>query len=724
MNEMELQTTLDPIEMDMGDPEIVYSPVLPNPEGEPTDDLTKVQIQGNIYQIKDPEVHDWARAEEKPTYTKAEVGLGNVDNTSDMDKPVSTATQTALDNKVDKVAGKGLSEEDFTHTLKNKLDGIEAGAEVNTVNSVAGKTGNITLDKSDVGLGNVDNTSDMNKPVSTATQTALNGKVDNSTLNNYYTKTQTDSALSLKANSSSVYTKTEADNLLNGKVDKVEGKGLSENDFTDTLKSKLDGIEAEANRTIVDNALDGTSANPVENRVVKSALDEKLNADETAVNANGLALVAPVTDTAPYIYRQTPVKESFKALMKKIVGASVVWNQLWNETKIRTNTSNGLSYSANSDHSLTINGTLSSSWSNIYTDASLYIELKPSNVYMLLCDTTNLPNGNFMVRCQTSSGGNSGGVSANRVVKTNANVVKGVFRIEATSQTKFDNIKIGKPIFVDLTAMFGTTIADYVYTLEQATAGSGIAWLQSYGFFTEDYYAYKQNKLESGCVSAHKTYDGETLLTTTELSPITLRGLFGLSNGKLTVDGDEYNADGSVTRKYGIVDLGSLEWNMNNGSTRNFTSTNALPNAKLPTDQTEKPNAICEKYEVIAYQEAQQDTKNLAIIFASSYARGQIWITNHDYNSAEAFKTAMSGVYLIYELATHTTEQTTPFTETEIVGSTEEFIDYEVAQNNRDVAIPVGTDTDYYQEMKLPSLPTTSGNHNLIYNPSTGFGWS
>ena len=45
------------------------------------------------------------------------------------------------------------------------------------VQSVNGKTGNVVLAKSDVGLGNVDNTSDANKPVSTATQTALNGKV-------------------------------------------------------------------------------------------------------------------------------------------------------------------------------------------------------------------------------------------------------------------------------------------------------------------------------------------------------------------------------------------------------------------------------------------------------------------------------------------------------------------------------------------------------------------
>lgn len=46
------------------------------------------------------------------------------------------------------------------------------------VQSVAGKTGTITLAKGDVGLGNVDNTSDADKPVSTATAAALAGKVD------------------------------------------------------------------------------------------------------------------------------------------------------------------------------------------------------------------------------------------------------------------------------------------------------------------------------------------------------------------------------------------------------------------------------------------------------------------------------------------------------------------------------------------------------------------
>jgi hypothetical protein len=66
------------------------------------------------------------------------------------------------------------------------------------VASVAGKTGVVTLDKSDVGLGNVDNTSDANKPISTATQAALDLKADAATtlagygITDAYTKTEID----------------------------------------------------------------------------------------------------------------------------------------------------------------------------------------------------------------------------------------------------------------------------------------------------------------------------------------------------------------------------------------------------------------------------------------------------------------------------------------------------------------------------------------------------
>lgn len=56
--------------------------------------------------------------------------------------------------------------------------------------------------------------------------------------------------------------------MLDGKVDKVSGKGLSTNDFTAAYKTKLDGIATGANKITVDSTLSTTSTNPVQNMVI------------------------------------------------------------------------------------------------------------------------------------------------------------------------------------------------------------------------------------------------------------------------------------------------------------------------------------------------------------------------------------------------------------------------------------------------------------------------
>ena len=84
-------------------------------------------------------------------------------------------------------------------------------------------------------------------------------------------------ALDAKANSSDVISG------LAGKVDKVTGKGLSTNDYTTTEKNKLAGIEAQANKTVVDSALSSSSTNPVQNKVINTALGTK--ADASTVSA-------------------------------------------------------------------------------------------------------------------------------------------------------------------------------------------------------------------------------------------------------------------------------------------------------------------------------------------------------------------------------------------------------------------------------------------------------
>jgi hypothetical protein len=188
---------------------------------------------------------DTSAAETKkitPTALKSALALNNVDNTSDLSKPISTATQSALDgkqatlisgtniktiNSVTILGGGNLAvapatainataiatgivdntEFEYlngvTSAIQTQIDSKQAalvsGTNIKTINStsVLG-SGNVaveptitattsadyyrgdktfaTLNKTAVALGNVDNTSDANKPVSTAQQTALDAK--------------------------------------------------------------------------------------------------------------------------------------------------------------------------------------------------------------------------------------------------------------------------------------------------------------------------------------------------------------------------------------------------------------------------------------------------------------------------------------------------------------------------------------------------------------------
>jgi hypothetical protein len=113
---------------------------------------------------------------------KSDIGLDQVDNTSDLDKPISTATQAALDLITD-VSWTGDYNNGVTYTVG---DGVMFnGASFRMIIAIGAAGYNpvaypanwlqVTdyVSANDIGLGNVDNTSDLDKPISTATQTAL-----------------------------------------------------------------------------------------------------------------------------------------------------------------------------------------------------------------------------------------------------------------------------------------------------------------------------------------------------------------------------------------------------------------------------------------------------------------------------------------------------------------------------------------------------------------------
>ena len=103
---------------------------------------------------------------ENPVLNKTDIGLDKVDNTADVNKPISTATQEALD-ELESSINDHIANKSNPHEVTKEQVGL----------------GNVTND-AQVGLANVDNTSDMNKPISTATQEALDSINEQITLIN------------------------------------------------------------------------------------------------------------------------------------------------------------------------------------------------------------------------------------------------------------------------------------------------------------------------------------------------------------------------------------------------------------------------------------------------------------------------------------------------------------------------------------------------------------
>jgi len=104
--------------------------------------------------------------------TKSMIGLANVDNTTDLLKPISNATQTALDLKASNVA-LALKANTTDLNLKAEITDLNLKAPIASP-TFTGTVSGIT--KNMIGLANVDNTTDLLKPISTASQTALNLK--------------------------------------------------------------------------------------------------------------------------------------------------------------------------------------------------------------------------------------------------------------------------------------------------------------------------------------------------------------------------------------------------------------------------------------------------------------------------------------------------------------------------------------------------------------------
>lgn len=488
----------------------------------------------------------------------------------------------------------------------------------------------------------------------------------------------------------------------------------------------------------------------------------------TAGNALQLVSTVGVEDQVPYNFRASGGGADIgDRETDMIVGGTVAWNQLFPLRNL-SYTSDNLDVSSASDGKwvATIRG--ASNGANV-TAVSLGAA-KYANHKMLLV---------------------SGSDTVQVVLKTPSNQISPkVFNYDSSWTNAYINVTVRYtdettgtfdlyPMLIDLTQTFGPAIADYVYSLEQANAGDGVAWFKK--IFPDDYYTPDAGTLRSVQTSAHRmigfnAYDNATgtarllggmeyqitgaytalaystgatitpdangkftpgangILTVTggnatttcvhlvwdgerdgEYEPhqawnyplddsLTLRGIPTLdANNKLRYDGDTYASDGTVTRKYGIVDLGTLTWTAN--STYGFYAN--ITDAKKNTNNSIPGNLVCSKLPTVSYNDAltiyASETKAPFVAWKRQNieTRGVIAYDNASTTAGE-FTTAMSGVMLVYEIETPTTETADPYTNPQIVSDwgTEEYVDAGVEAGTRDVAIPVGHETLYQQNLK------------------------
>lgn len=430
------------------------------------------------------------------------------------------------------------------------------------------------------------------------------------------------------------------------------------------------------------------------------------------------------TDSIPYLYRQTGGGIGVgNREYDSIVGGSIVWKQKtynWNFDDA-TGWSARYGTVAVSDHVITVTassaGTLrgltaSYNGQNTFQYTAGHKLWIAVDMYLPIASPVALSLGG-------ASGKNTGTQPANtwfrqEVIWTSDTTARaGLAAYVTTSIAQGAEIKYRRSFICDLTEMFGSTVADRLYAMETASQGSAIAILK--GMFPNDTYPYTATpSLESvSGLSSHQMKDGNgNVIAEYPLdSSLTLRGVAVIDdNNNIKFDGDTYAPDGTVTRKYGIVDLGTLTYSKSSIVTNGFVATAGMPSDFPIAPSTQAvPKWINGKgYTVVSNASLESDSVDKAMGWRISGSNKGVIIKDSTYasyytnNDMASFKSAMSGIYLVYEKTAPTTETAEPYESLQICDplGTEQYVTTGI--------VPVGHSTRYpeNQVAKLDGLPS------------------
>lgn len=303
----------------------------------------------------------------------------------------------------------------------------------------------------------------------------------------------------------------------------------------------------------------------------------------------------------------------------------------------------------------------------------------------------------------------------------------GTASVGASDGTAITGLTSGTDIVIDLTIDFGSTIADYIYSLETAHTGDGVAWVRKY--LPNDYYAYCAPTLKhvSG-VSAHVMRDANNNVIGNYPIDSTWTGM-GVpkldSANKLYFDGDTYASDGTVTRKYKVATYNGTEAWVKDRDTTGY-SRYYLADNTVKVLNNYIGNILNSKGYDIARDYTFGDRISDIAISAYPFGSGSNWVyfgfkTTLNINTVEDFKAwlANNPVSVVLPLATPTTSSASPFTSPQICdpNGTEEYVTTGL--------VPVGHETEYVENLAdkltdIPDLPTTAGTYSLKVTVSGG----
>ena len=206
---------------------------------------------------------------------------------------------------------------------------------------------------------------------------------------------------------------------------------------------------------------------------------------QTITQDFNVSLTPTSTDTTPYLFKAVGDVYGDR-LEDKIVGGTVAWNQMIpdsNRNYTNTDKTDTKSYlhfmvqGTSSPHTTYVS-------KEFHTGTGEYSALfKPSSSTTGMQIKHNGKSTDLAMYYNTQFP-----LTANYVYMVTAD-------FKSVDVTTIGGVVVQNLQFFDLTQMFGSTIADYIYSLEQATAGAGVAWFKK--LFPKDYYAYNAGELLS-----------------------------------------------------------------------------------------------------------------------------------------------------------------------------------------------------------------------------------